>query len=76
MSAKHTPEQAHCIGCMDTWAIVRGLATYTELLLALKDAADVIALLAINCCDRVDVSEDSRLQAVSDVIAKASGSAA
>jgi hypothetical protein len=56
---------------LEAEANARLIAAAPELLAALKGAGDVIALLAITCCDRVDVSEDPRVIAVSVAIAKA-----
>jgi benzoyl-CoA reductase/2-hydroxyglutaryl-CoA dehydratase subunit BcrC/BadD/HgdB len=35
--AKHTPNQAHTIACMDSWARDKALPTWSELLAALTE---------------------------------------
>lgn len=38
---KYTPDQAHTVDCMDSWARTQGLATYSEMNDALRDLLDV-----------------------------------
>ena len=76
MSAKHTPQQAHTVACMDSWARAQGLATYSEAIEALRALLDIWHGGHVQVRDEASGAWGAAVEAGEAAIAKATGSAA